>query len=235
MAKDFLTICNEVARESGTVTTRPGANIIDVATATGRQAKIVGWVRMAWVMIQTARSEPWPWMIGEFSKSMVIGQSRYVGGAGGFALPRFSRFVVDRQTQDETYLPFSIYDPAIGVADECAITRCDLSFWKQTYSRGVQTNSRPTEYAIDRNGDLLIGRAPDKAFTIKGEYVKAPQRLAANGDIPEIPEAYEDIILYRALELLGEHDEAANQIATARREWQAIHYDMVNATAGRMG
>lgn len=235
MAKDFLTLCNEVARESGTVTTRPGATITDVATAIGRQAKIVGWVRMAWVMIQTARAEPWPWMVGEFSKSAVIVQSRYVGGAGGFALPRFSRFMVDRMNADESHLPYSLFDPAIGVADEQPINMCDLGYWKQTYGRGVQINSRPIEYAIDRNGDLLLGRAPDKAYTIKGEYVKAPQRLAANGDIPEIPEAYEDMILYRALELLGEHDESPNQIATARREWQALHYDMVNAIAGRMG
>lgn len=232
MAKTFLTLCNDLQRESGTVSMRQP--IINVANVSGRQEKIVAWIRDAWVALQTGRPEPWPWMIREYSKTLTIGQAAYDGGSTGWNLTRFSRFCIDRFNEDESYFPHALYDTTIGVADERALSQIDYRVWRQAYGRGVQRNMRPVEYALDNMGRLVVGPLPDKAYTIRGEYVASPQELAANTDVPELPGDYHDIIVYRALEMMGLHDGDAFMATRGKTRWLSIMTDLINVTAGPM-
>ena len=110
---NFLQLCQRVALESGTLAGLP--SFLTVAGASGRAAKIVAWTADAWVQIQNERPD-WLFRTAEFNHALVIGTNRYSGSAD-FALADFGRWLPD--TNDR--LTMTLYDPAIGVADETPI------------------------------------------------------------------------------------------------------------------
>jgi len=73
---------------------------------------------------------------------------------------------------------------------------------------------------------MCFGSRPDDDYTVRGEYWKLPQTLAANGDIPECPAQYHDIIVWRALQIMAEHDEAPSAIATANYNYKELLGDL---------
>ena len=224
----FLSLCNDVERESGTVA--GGAFMTDVeAPPTARQQKVVKWTAAAWDMIQTMRPD-WRWMIDEFSHVLTIGQARYTATDLGIA--RFADWVVDQCSDD--YFPFSLYDTAIGVADECAIRHVSYEFWRQAYGRGAQQQNRPVHYAIGRQNELCLGQVPDKAYRLNGEYRASPQPLVENDDVPEMPPQFHQAIVWKAVMLLGQHDEGPVQIATAQTNFLELYRSLVNAQTGTL-
>lgn len=222
---DFLTLCNDVASQSGTVA--GSATIIDVTQVSGRLAKVVRWTQKAWTWIQNARDD-WDWMTSEFTKTLIIGQGRY--SPTDFALPRVAKWAGD--TDD--YQPMTIYDPAKGVADETALRQISYDVWRTAYGRGVQVNQRPSDYAIGRDGALYLGPLPDKAYTLKGEYRRTPQTLSVNGDVPELPVKHHDIIVERALRFMAEDDEGVFAANAAGVNYSKMFRDLVNEQTGRL-
>lgn len=195
---DFLGLCQAVARESGTVAGVPSFS--SVAGASGRIDKIVNWVRDAWVNIQTERTD-WLFRTAEFSKPLVIGNGKYSAASLNLDLAAWLPDTGSRYTM-------SLYDPAIGVADEGVIPQQSFDYWRDHYGRGAQTSNRPVMWAIHPDGSLLLGPAPDKAYVLNGLYKRAAQRLVNDGDTPIIPEEFHNAIIGRALELMINSDEA---------------------------
>lgn len=224
----FLELCNDVERESGTVSSN--ARITDVTQATGYQADIVAWVREAYKLIQVARSD-WQWMIEEFEDSLIPGTARYLPTDLG--LDRFSSWLTDIPSQQ--YYPFSIYNPAVGKGDENSIARIEFGAWRNMYDRGAEQRNRPIHYAISRKNELCVGQVPDKPYIIRGEYRLSPQILTENTDVPEMPEDFHHAIYLRALILLGEQDEAPVTIASAQNKYDNVMQQLVNSQTPRMG
>ena len=102
----FLQLVNDLERESGTI--YKAQRLSTVIDAPGRQEKMVAWVREAWHIIQTSRSD-WPWLVKEFSASLVAGQARYTALELGIA--NFAGW--PRKSGD-----FTIYDPVVGQQEE---------------------------------------------------------------------------------------------------------------------
>lgn len=50
-----------------------------------------------------------------------------------------------------------------------------------------------------RNDDLLLFPKPDAAYTLTIRYQKTPTALSADGDIPDIPERYKELLVLGAL------------------------------------
>lgn len=224
----FLELCNDVERESGTVSSN--ARMTDVASATGYQADIVAWVQEAWKLIQVARTD-WRWMIGEFEDTLITGVLRY--SPADLGIERFSRWAQDVHADD--YFPYSIYNPALGRADENALSGISFSYWRQWYDRGVEQRNRPCHYAISRANEFCVGQVPDRAYTLRGEYRMSPQILVENDDVPELPEEFHHAIYLRALILLGEQDEAPFTIATAQNKYDNVMQQLVNDQTPRIG
>lgn len=216
----FLELCNAVERESGTVS--KGMRMTDVtAPPTDRQDKIVNWVRDAWKLIQASRAD-WTFLVGEFSEALTIGQRKY-DPVADWAIPRFSDWVVD----NPEYEPVTIYDPALGAATESELSHASYEYWRQVYDRGSPQVQRPTVYAVGRNRELCFGDTPDKAYVVRGEYRKEAQVLAINADVPDMPTDYHDVIKWRALMLLGDHDEAPITIASAQSKMAGFYSGLV--------
>ena len=217
----FLEICKSVAEESGTALY---SSITTTVGQSGEAGKLVRFVGKAWQDIQNARNA-WRWMRGEFLKDAVIGTARYT--ASGFSIADWADWIGDTPF----LLPMSIYDPAIGVADEGTLRQTGFDEWYRLYGRGAQTNNRPTSYATSPAGELCLGAIPDKAYKIRGMYRKTSQILSADADIPNMPVRFHDLIVYEALTLVGGHEENANLYADNQRKaariMQALERDQL--------
>lgn len=203
----FLQLCQDVARESGTIS-GPGLPM-SVTGQSGRLLKVVMWTAEAWRQIQNARDN-WRWMRREFEGATTAGAARYTPAS--WNLDDFASWVRDQRD----YLPVSIYRQSAGVSDEGTIREVPWETWRAAYGRGAQTENRPTCYAISPSGEFCLGAIPNDAYVVRGEYYKAAQTLAADGDVPECPARFHNIIVWKAVLLLSEHDEAAFNVGTSR-------------------
>lgn len=211
----FLELCQKTARESGTVS---GVSPSTTVSQRDRLAKIVSWVAEAWLRIQNHRDD-WLWMRGEFSKITIAGTNAYTGAS--WNLTDLARFVVDQDAVG--YLPVTLYKTATGVADEGPIVYIPYPAYRTRYGRGAQTNNRPVEYSIGPSGEFLLGPIPNDDYTVRGEYFRTPQRFAADADVPTgLPARFHEVIAWRALMLLAEHDEAITSITTAAGNYSEI-------------
>ncbi len=175
---------------------------------TGRQARFVGWVRTAWELIQNLSSD-WSFLQGEHQSALAPNNQIYTDAS--FNVPRFGRWLGDNQRRR----PISIYDPAIGRRDESELREITFDQWKARWDFGVHDASRPTEYAIAPDDTLRFGPTPDKAYAIRMRYMKTAQILAANDDKPDLPVRFHNIIVWRAIMLMSDHDEAGDALALA--------------------
>lgn len=219
---NFLQLCQQTAQWSGKAA---AASITSVVAASGVQLDIVNAVSQAWSVVQTAHNN-WQWLRAEFSSTISAvappTQARYT--AASFGITRFADWVYDQiapaASGGSTYRAMTLIDPTIGYSDEQVIAYIEWEVWRARYARGLQTQSRPTEWTADPSGNFCIGKVPNKTYTLNGEYFKDVQILANPTDLPEAPAKYHMIIVWRAALLLMEKDEA-DQLQYSRYENKA--------------
>jgi hypothetical protein len=209
----FLELARAVLRESGTT---DAGNLTSVAGNTGRLAKVVHWTADAWIRIQN-RHAAWRWLRGEWQGTITAGTARYTADDLGAA--RFAEWIAGVDTT-------TLYDPAVGVSDEGVIRPVPWEQWRRRWDRGQQDQNRPVEYAISPANELCFGPIPNASYVVRGEYRKAPQVLEANGDVPEMPARFHDVIVWYALLLLAEHDEGMVQAGAAARRYATTLADL---------
>jgi hypothetical protein len=193
----FLTLCQEVARDSGTVS---GTQPTTVTGQSGRLGKIVAYTAEAWTRIQNLHAA-WRFLRKEFPATALTasGTARYTGAS--WSITDLAEWITEPHA-------VTLYKQSTGVADEGEIRCVEWLEWRRVYGRGAQTNGRPSCYTISPAGEFCLGLTPDDTYVINGEYRRTPQVLAANADEPLCPARFHDIIKFRALMLLDEHDEA---------------------------
>lgn len=220
----FLQLVNDVERESGTV--QQARRLSTVVSAQGRQEKIVEWVRQAWTEIQGARTD-WTFIRQEFSHALTSGVAAY--SASDLGITDFDGWLPETGEQERGSV-FSLYDPAIGVGDQSRLRAIPYRAYRDSWAFGGPQVARPCVVSIGFDRKLNFGGQPDKAYTLLGMYRKQPQLLAADADVPAgIDSTYHRAIVWRALMLLGNHDEAVTQIQTAQGEYGVFHSRMLSA------
>jgi hypothetical protein len=223
----FLSLCQDVGTDSGLISyqNRPAT----VVGALGKWADIVSFTAQAWRGIQRARQE-WEFMRGDFSHALVIGQSSYLPADLGIS-SRFARFANDVLV--DGLFPMRCFDPALGEADNQNLRQISPECWSMIYGRGAQTNQRPTDYAL-ANSKLYVGAPPDKAYTVKGAYWKAPQTLALDADVPDLPEQFHEIIKWRAIIKVSGKDGAFTDRSVAQAEYSPLFRQLVKEQTRRV-
>lgn len=214
----FKQICQDVARESGTV---QGTFPTSVTGQSGRLLKIVNWVITAWEMIQTEHTG-WRFMKKPFSGALTSGTQKYTAASWG--VTDFAEWIIDNDVDGRV---FSLYLTATGQSDEGPLVLVpNYNHFRQKWEWGSHDNSRPTEYAIDHSNQVCFGATPDDAYTVRGLYRRTPQILSANDDEPTCPARFHKAIQWRALVLLAEHDEALTNLATYRANYNDMMDDL---------
>lgn len=213
----LLSLVKDVGRDTGTLPN--WASLATLVGASERAQKITAWVVEAWTNIQNER-EDWLWMRGSLTSALVIDQTGYAPASAPFSLTRWGDWLED---DPYGFSPVTIYDPAEGVDDEIELAQIDYFDWLAKYGRGSHDANRPIDWAIGPDGQMLFGPKPDKAYVIKALYQKSPQTLAVDGDTPEMPVRFHNLIKWEAIRLLqiadggwNEMGAAANEIATLR-------------------
>mgnify|MGYP001587099342 CR=1 FL=1 len=198
---NYLELCQKLNRKSGTA---DGNLPSTVAGQTGRSLKICNLIEDGYREIQN-QSREWLWLQSTFSGVTISGQRDYAGSDMGVA-SRFGSFVC---TMDDNEDRFTIYQTSLGVADEGQLRFMPYKSFYTTFMRGTQTNDKPQFFTIQPDGKILLHPIPDAdGYTVKGPYRKSPQTLAVDGDTPEMPTHFHDLVVEAALMQLAVHDES---------------------------
>ena len=79
---------------------------------------------------------------------------------------------------------------------------------RETTMSLIEVESIPTHFAVDQSGIIQFYPVAKNAYTLRAEYVLAPSVMAAATDKPRIPDTHSRAIVWRALALYHERDEA---------------------------
>lgn len=198
---NFLELCQRVRQESGISGTGPST----VVGQQGQLAKIIEWVKSSWLEIQTHRTD-WDWMWGTLTFDTVLSQDAYTTNT------------TDIQTFDQV----KIYDKVLGISDETVLVKISYDEMRKMSKVGTEQYNRPTHYAIRPDRAIVLSPTPAKIYTLVVDYYKTPQIFSANADVPLLPQAYHDVIVYKALMMFGAHYEAQMQYQHAFSQYASI-------------
>lgn len=191
--KTFVQIVADAWEETGL----SGDGPANVATATGKEKKMVGWVRQAWKDIQQYRTD-WPWMQTVFSFTTSPGKKTY---------PLTELNLED--VESWIFQGASIYKVSDGVQGERKIASTTYEKWWNYFRIGDVVVGPPEclfTNPIDKS--LNVHPEPEDEYTVTLRYQKQVQSLAENNDTPVLPSnnAWNEIIKWRALWLYAFHE-----------------------------
>ena len=209
----YLTGCQDLRRECEVGGTGPSA----VTGQTGILARLVAWYANAYKDIQR-RHQNWRWMRVGFTLSTSSGDDSYAytdctDDLTSVAIARFSRWWAD-----DVGDPWKIYLTSAGVSTERYLIFLQWNYFKQIYKIGSQTNGYPAHVSIDPQNNIRLGPKPDGTYTVSGDYQRGVQALAADGDTPDFPSDYHDLIVYYAMEKYGRNAIAPEALERALTE-----------------
>lgn len=217
----FLQLCADVRRECRI----PGTGPTSVIGQVGQLERVVNWVKNVWTDLQNEQPN-WRWMRSEFSLQTVASTDSYAYNAAGMtdsidsaAISRFARW------WDEE---FQIYLTSAGVGTRHAVPYVRWEMWRAIWLTGNIAASYPSQVSIDPRNKLRLGAKPDAIYTLTGEYQKSAQTLAADGDIPEMPVQYHQIIVARAMKRYAASN-AAPEVWAAAQDVEAPLSDALYA------
>jgi hypothetical protein len=213
----FLQLANELASEAGV--SGAASSISAVTNQTGQALRLVNWIKRSWTEIQR-RHNNWRWMRSKFTFNTVAGTDAYAYGS--ITDSRLSGLI----TRFARWLPFDDsgaqnvkrYLTSGGVSGEIWMTNLPYDYFQAVYKRGQQNNGPIVHITIDPQNQWVIGPKPDGIYTVSGEYMMSAQVLAADGDVPEMPSDFHDLIVYRAMEKYGRFYAAGEVLARGERE-----------------
>lgn len=84
--------------------------------------------------------------------------------------------------------------------------------------------SRWTLYA----GNVLLNAPTDQEYTMTLFYIRKPKVLAEDGDVPEIPEEFSELLILGAYRRILERNEDFDLAATVNAQYQSILTQLVN-------
>ena len=214
----YLKICQDVARECGVA---GGADTspkpATVTGQTGELNRIVNWVSDAYVEIQGSHN--WRWLRKKFTLNTVAGTDTYAFGActdvdDAALITRFKMWRLD-----DLRNPPKIYLTTAGVGGQVLLTWAPWDNFEYLYKTGsLQTQtSQPIHITVNPKDEIQLGITPNDIYTLIGDYHKSAQVLAVDGDIPEVPTVYHELIKYQAMEFYGLFESAPEIIARAQK------------------
>lgn len=215
---NLLGLVQALARESGTLDER---QIVTVTDATGRIAKMVAWIKAAHSEVCTSRQD-WLFLQGEFEGDTIAGIQRYTPAAWNL-----TRLASWGTTQDPGDDMFSAYPIAAGAGEEGPLCFIPWNRFYVSFTRGAQQPAPPKFFSIAPSGEFCLAPTPDGAYRVRGVYRKTPKPLAADGDVPEIPERFHMVIVYQALMKVAGHDEALFMRQNQEIEFRSLRSDML--------
>jgi len=193
---NYLQLCQRVIEECGVAADGAEAATVlpSIVGVTGELKRIVNYVAQAWTQLQGTKK--WNWMWEQPTLAMLATTSTLAG-----TIPE-SRYEAD-----------SLYIPVAGQEGQWPQFMPWFKFRKVFPFRppGATFNV----WSVAPNGSIYTDQAPtvDTPFTV--ERYKLPSVLANDTDTPEMPADLHMLIVYMAMVMYANFDEAGVQRATA--------------------
>jgi len=196
---NFLQIVQRLRQEAD-MTAASATSPTTVVNQTGRLKSLVDWSAEAYNDIQRISTD-WRWLRSRFTLSVTSGTDNYAYTAAtdevsGAPITRFRRWIPSDEYGDSNV---SAYLAATGVSAEQYLAYLDWPSFRALYKFGTQTNAPPVDFTINPADEIQFGPKPNATYTVRGEYQKSSQTLAADADIPEMPTDYHMLIVWFAL------------------------------------
>lgn len=211
----YLELCRKLAREAEITAseTIPSA----VTGQSGQLLRVVGWVKDAWVDIQNRRTN-WRWMKRPFSFNTVADDGEYASGDvtdvhAATAIARFGRWHLN-----DGYQPPLAYLQSSGVAAQYRLLWQPLEVFRSVYGIGAQTSNQPVHITVDEQNNILLGPKPNAVYVVTGFFYRSAQELEADGDTPEMPAQFHDLVWREAIQMYAANSVAPEVFARATRE-----------------
>lgn len=187
---DFLTLCQDTARDCGIPGTGPAA----VTNQTGQLGWLVRKVKESYVNLQNEQPD-WRWLRSEFSVETSASDGQYAYGdctdtIASATITRFAKWWTEE---------FQVYLTSAGVATQGHVAYVRWEEFRYTWRTGSPSTGHPCMVSVDPRDNLRLGPVPDAAYTVTGEYQKSAQILAADADVPEMPVRFHRLIVVRAM------------------------------------
>ena len=88
--------------------------------------------------------------------------------------------------------------------------------------------SNHRSFCLHPNRGLALGPVPNAdEYTVSGGYFKSPQALSANADIPECPEQFHEIIVWRAMLFYARYEAAPEIYQDAEINYNRMFAELV--------
>lgn len=212
----YLQLCSDLRRECGISGTGPTA----VTGQTGELLRVVEWVAQSYTELQNAKQ--WRWLRSQFTVATVASDGSYAYGdctdtIASALITRFKRWYPHE---------FKIYLTSAGVGTETCLGYCDWEIFKRCWLIGTQNDGYPSDVSIDPQNNIRLGAEPDAIYTLTGDYQKSAQVLAADGDTPEMPADFHNLIVTGAMKKYAAYSGAPDVWASARDEHSRMRRDL---------
>lgn len=197
----YLELCQAVARRAGIGGTGPTS----VVGQSGEYQRVVDWVRQAWEEIQMLHQE-WYFRWGRFTVSTTgDGTDEYGICESGI-----------EAINDKT---LTIYKNDDGVSTKQPLQYLPYDEFVTLHGRRYAEDGTPWTCTMLPNFALKVYPPPDDVYVIQGDFVRDIQVLAADADEPYVNGSHRLTILFRAMMLYAEHEEATGILATEAAEY----------------
>lgn len=211
---NYLQLSQRLRSEVGASGNGPSS----VLGQTGASQRLVDWINSAWLEIQGVHNT-WNWMRKRFAWETVAGVGDYLPTALTNTLTA-SPMTDLRYWYKDT---FRCQKKSIGIQDEQWLVEWEYYVFRNTYRFNLQTVGRPVVFGENPQGKaIMLGAIPDDVYIITGEYQERASSLVADTDIPDIPEEYHMIIVYKAMISYGLFEAASEVIQRGQDEYQRL-------------
>ena len=222
----YLELCQETLRAASTGSPKA---LLTLRDADQYQTQVTRFVAEAWKQIQSLHDN-WGWREGEFEAELARGVDNY-------AWNEFyeSRSVdpVPSIARDPGFREWLAQYPITGVGSQWLITAqpgavrpfvSTLSpyTWAEMRDRRIRSplDSVPSSFAIRPDKRVFLHPNPDEPYVLHGRFIAGVQELSSEDHEPHgLPNAYQIIIVWRAVMMLHGDDESQAGYAFAAQQY----------------
>jgi hypothetical protein len=200
---NYRELCQEFVAQFGL---SGGTGPTTVANQTGELGNVVRWIRDADLYVNNLW-EDWRFLWVAYAGTLSAGSfvPSVPNTPSGVRVRRWNtksvkvRLATDTSWSRLTYMPHQHF--------------------LQTFDPDVEVSAAPTAFTVLPDNSLQFNCPADQAYLVKGEFWRSPRALAADTDVPLMPEEYHRLILVRALVFYADREDAPELVSGALSEY----------------
>lgn len=210
-----LQLFQKLHRECGV----SGATPTSTTSVTGELARLLMWLEDAWTEIQERRPN-WDWMTRSFSFQTEANKYEYT------ALEIVPDGTLCNWRRGDDSLRSHL--TSAGVGTQAFMGEYPYRDFRDYYLFGTRpsSQSQPLHFAVSPANSLLLGPNPNDIYTITGEYYCNPTELTSDASVPEMPDRFHKLIVYRAMQDYGYYEAAPEVLERGLRRYNAMMFSL---------